>query len=299
MKIILKLFIIPIALIIGTVYLVFYTVDEAEYVIITQFGKYVDVKKQAGLYWKLPDPFQTVTRFSKRITIYDPEPTELLTLDKKNILVDNFMLWQVENPQLFLERVKDPAGAEARLSDILSSQVGAVLGKYPQAALISIKPGEMKIETLMEEAKAECARLAHENYGIRVVDVRIKRLSFPKQNKSSVFGRMRAERQRIAKKFRSEGEEEAIKIEADTNREQKKILSEAYKEAQKIQGKADAEVIEIYAKAFGKDVQFYNFLRTLESYKKIFNKQTTIVLPSNSKLLRLLNEGPKPTAKRK
>ncbi|MCD4721002.1 MAG: protease modulator HflC [Desulfobacula sp.] len=298
MKRILKLFIIPVILVIGSIYLIFYTVDEAEYVIITEFGKYVDVREQPGLYWKLPDPFQTVTRFSKRITVYDPESVELLTLDKKNILVDNFMLWQVENPQLFLERVKDPQGAEARLSDILSSQVGAVLGKYPQSALISDKPGEMKMETMMEEAKTECARLASENYGIKVVDVRIKRLNFPKQNKSSVFGRMRAERQRIAKKFRSEGEEEAIKIEADTNREQKKILSEAYKEAQKIQGKADAEVIEIYAKAFGKDVQFYNFLRTLESYKKILNKQTTIVLPSDSNLLRLLNEGPNTKGKR-
>lgn len=188
MKRILKLFIIPVTLVIVVIYLVFYTVDEAEYVIITEFGKYVDVRKQAGLYWKLPDPLQTVTRFSKRITIYDPEPVELLTLDKKNILVDIFMLWQVENSQLFLERVKDPQGAEARLADILSSQVGAVLGKYPQSALISVKPGEMKVEAMMEEVKTECARLAHENYGIKVVDVRIKRLNFPKQNKSSVIG---------------------------------------------------------------------------------------------------------------
>ncbi len=283
---------IILVVVLGTAKLVFFAVDEAEYVIITQFGKFVDVKTAAGLNWKWPDPFQTVTRFSKRITIYDPPPTELLTLDKKNILVDNFMLWKVDDPQLFLERVKDPKGAEARLSDILTSQVGAVLARFPQSALISIRPGEMKMEALMDEVKTECARLARENYGILVVDVRIKRLNFPKQNKSSVFGRMRAERQRIAKKFRSEGEEEAIKIEADTNREQKRILSEAYREAQKTRGKADAEAIEIYANAFGKDVQFYTFLRTLESYGKILGKNTTIVLPSNSRLLNLLNEGP-------
>ncbi|MBW2369563.1 MAG: protease modulator HflC, partial [Deltaproteobacteria bacterium] len=139
--------------------LVFYTVDEAEYVIITQFGKYVDVKKEAGLNWKLPDPFQTVTRFSKRIITFDPPPTELLTQDKKNLLVDNFMLWQVNDPLRFLERVKDPKGAEARLSDILSSQVGAALGKYPQSALISIQANEMKMGQLMGEVPRECARL--------------------------------------------------------------------------------------------------------------------------------------------
>ena len=275
-----------------TIKLVFYTVDEAEYVIITQFGKFVAVKKEAGLNWKLPDPFQTVTRFSKRIMTYDPPSSELLTQDKKNLLVDNFMLWQVNDPLRFLERVKDPKGAEARLSDILSSQVGAALGKYPQSALISIQADEMKMEQLMDEVTRECTRLAKENYGIKVVDVRIKRLNFPYQNKSSVFGRMQAERQRIAKKFRSEGEEEAIKIEAETNREQQRILSEAYRDAQKIKGKADAEVIEIYAAAFGKDTEFYNFLRTLETYEKILDDKTTVVLPSDSKLFRLLNQGP-------
>jgi len=269
-----------------------FSVDESEHAIITQFGEPIHVIKEAGLYWKKPTPLQTVTFLNKRLMVYDPSPVELLTLDKKNILIDSFMLWKIDDPLLFLKSVKDPQGAESRLSDILSSQMGAVLGKHPLSSLLSVLPGEMKVEALMKEVTQECARLAKRDYGITVIDVRIKRQNFPSQNKQSVFERMQAERMRIAKKFRSEGEEEALKIQANTDRERRRILSEAYKEAQIIRGEGDAKSTAIYAKAFGQDPQFYKFLRTLEAYQKILNEKTTIVLPSDSKLLRLLNDGP-------
>ncbi len=269
-----------------------FTVDESEYVIITEFGNPVQVIKEAGLYWKLPTPLQTITRFNNRLMVYDPPASELLTLDKKNIMIDSFILWQVESPLLFLETVKDVDGAKASLSDILFSQLGAALGKHPLSTLITTTPGEMQVEELMADISKKCAEIAKQDYGIKVVDVSIKRLNFPEQNKESVFRRMRAERQRIAKKFRSEGREEALKIEAETKREQRRILSEAYREAQEIRGETDAKAISIYAEAFQQNPGFYKFLRTLESYEKVLDDKTTIVLPADSELLQLINTGP-------
>ncbi len=282
---------ILILLVIGGIRLTFFTVDETEYVVVTQFGDPVRVLKTPGLYIKWPDPIQTVNRFNNWLVVYDPPPAELLTLDKKNILVDSFMLWKIDDPQKFLETVKDQLGAEARLSDILSSHIGSTLGKYPLNALVSTQPTEMKFEEIQREVTEKSAVRAKEDYGIEVVDVRLKRLNFPEQNKRSVFERMRAERLRIAKKFRSEGEEEALKIEAETAREERSILSAAYRDAQKIKGDADAEAIRIYAEAFGKNPQFYKFIRLLESYQKFLNEKTTLVLPSDADLLQLLSTG--------
>lgn len=268
-----------------------FTVDETEYAVVTQFGSPVSILKEPGLYFKFPVPVQNVTRFKNWLMLYDPPSVELLTSDKKNILINSFMLWKIGDPQRFLETVKDVKGAEARLSDILYSQVGATIGSYSLSNLVSTQEGEMKLPQLLEEITKHCAEQANRDYGIQVVDVQMKDLSFPFQNKRSVFERMRAERQRIAKKFRSEGEEAAVRIEAETNREQRRILSEAYREAQLIYGSADAEATKIYAEAFEQNPRFYKFTRTLESYRKFLDDKTTIVMPANSELLKLLSEG--------
>jgi membrane protease subunit HflC len=266
-----------------------FVVDETQTAIVTQFGSPVRVIDEAGLHWKVPQPIQAVRFFDKRLLVYDPKPTEFLTNDKKNIVVDAFVTWRIANPQKFLETVNDRAGAEVRMADIVASEMGAALGQYPLQALITTTEEEMMVAEIMSGVTEGVRASASTGFGIDVADVRMKRLAFPEQNKQSVFDRMRAERERIAKRYRSEGEEEAIEIRAEADKERQEILAEAYREAEKIRGEGDAEATKIYASAFNQDPEFYRFLRTLESYKQFMDDKTTIVLSSDSDLLRLLN----------
>jgi len=266
-----------------------FVVDEMSTAIVTQFGKPVAVIESAGLCWKLPQPVQAVRFFDKRLLVYDPKPTEFLTNDKKNIVADAFVAWRIDDPRRFLETVNDRAGAEVRMADIVASEMGAALGQYPLHALISTNPEEMKIEEIMAVVTGGCRATAEANFGIEVTDVRMKRIAFPEQNKQSVFDRMRAERDRTAKRYRSEGEEEAIKIRAAADRERQEILATAYHEAEAIRGRGDARAMGIYSSAHSVDPEFYEFLRTLESYKTFMDEQTTIVLSSDSELLKYLD----------
>jgi membrane protease subunit HflC len=266
-----------------------FVVDETQTAIVTQFGSPVRVIADAGLHWKIPQPVQAVRFFDKRLLVYDPKPTEFLTNDKKNVVVDAFVTWRIADPRKFLETVNDRAGAEVRMADIVASELGAALGQYPLQALITTVEGEMRVGEIMSGVTQGVRSSASVGFGIEVTDVRMKRLAFPEQNKQSVFDRMRAERERIAKRYRSEGEEEAIKIRAEADKERQEILAEAYREAEKIRGEGDAEATKIYASAFNTDPEFYRFLRTLESYKRFMDDKTTIVLSSDSDLLKLLN----------
>jgi len=266
-----------------------FVVDETQTAIVTQFGSPIRVIDEAGLHWKVPQPIQAVRFFDRRLLVYDPKPTEFLTNDKKNIVVDAFVTWRIANPRKFLETVNDRAGAEVRMADIVASEMGAALGQYPLQALITTSEEEMMVAEIMAGVTEGVRSSASTGFGIEVADVRMKRLAFPEQNKQSVFDRMRAERERIAKRYRSEGEEEAIKIRAEADKERQEILAEAYREAEKLRGEGDAEATKIYASAFNQDPEFYRFLRTLESYKRFMDDKTTIILSSDSDLLRLLN----------
>jgi modulator of FtsH protease HflC len=267
-----------------------FIVDETKTAIVTQFGRPVRVVQDAGLNWKLPQPFQAVQMFDKRSLVFDPKPTEFLTNDKKNVVVDAFVVWKIADPVKFLRTVMDRDGAEVRMADIVASELGAALGQYPLHALISTDPDSLRVGEIMEGVAGNCRTTAAANFGIDVEDVRMKRLAFPEQNKQSVFDRMRAERERTAKKYRSEGEEEAIKIRAEADRSRQEILSEAYKRAEKIRGEGDAEAMRIYGAAYSTNPSFYEFTRTLESYRKFLDDKTTIVLSSDSDLLKLFDK---------
>ncbi len=267
-----------------------FVVDETKTAIVTQFGRPVRVIETAGLNWKLPQPVQAVRLFDKRLLVYDPKPTEFLTNDKKNVVVDAFVTWRIADTGKFLETVNNRDGAEVRMADIVASELGAALGQYPLHALISTNPDSMKVGEIMEMVESGCRTTAATSFGIDVTDVRMKRLAFPEQNKQSVFDRMRAERERTAKKYRSEGEEEAIKIRAEADKERQEILAVAYGEAEKIRGEGDAEAMRIYGAAYNADPGFYKFTRTLESYRKFMDDRTTIVLSSDSDLLELFDK---------
>ncbi|MGA1823689.1 MAG: protease modulator HflC [bacterium] len=269
--------------------LCFYIVDETQYTILTFFGKPIATVQEAGLYTKTP--LHTTVSFDKRLLIYDPAPSEFLTRDKKNVIVDTFAFWKIIDPLTFYETAGSIESAETRLYDIVYSEVSSMLGSYDLSNLISTNPEQVKIDEIMSVVMNNCRERAKEDFSIDIVDVKLKQLILPQQNKQSVFDRMRAERERIAKRYKAEGEEEARKIRAKTDKEVRIILSEAYSEAQKIMGEGDAEAIKIYGEAYGTNPKFFELTRTLDAYKQFLDEKTTLVLSSDSDLLKLMTSG--------
>src|SRR5208337_5641575 len=270
-------------------YLTFYTTRETEFALITQFGRPVRTVVNAGLHVKWP--FQSILRFDRRLRVYNPRPSEFLTRDKKNLVIENYVAWRIEDPDRFVQSVGDTSAAEMRLHDIIWSGLSAALGTENLDSLVSASADKVQATTMLDLLTANADRAALSQYGIRVADVRIKRLNLPEQNKQSVFARMRAERERIAMQYRAEGEEQALVIRATADREKEAILSAAYKDAEKIRVDGDAEATRIYGQAYSKNPRFYKLVRTLESYKRVLDDKTTIVLNSDSALLKVLTQG--------
>jgi membrane protease subunit HflC len=283
---------LPIAIFIYLISTALFCLDETKIGIVCQFGKPVKVITEPGLKLKLPAPIQTKILFDKRVLIYDPTPTEFLTTDKQNIVIDVYVCWRITDPLKFFQTMGNRRGAELRLEDLVKAEVGAALGNCPFSTLVSYKEGEMNLSKIMNEITERSDKRATEHYGIKILDVRIKRLNFPEENRPSVFARMWAERERIATKYRSEGQEEAAKIRAEAEKQKQIILSEAYRKAEGLKGTGDAEATRIYARAYGEDPEFYKFIRTLQSYEKFLDEKATIILPGDSKLLQLLEKGP-------
>src|SRR5262249_25572663 len=223
--------------------------------------------------------------------IYNPRPSEFLTKDKKNLVIDNYVLWRIRDPNKFLVSVIDPVAAEMRLHDIAWAAVSASLGNVELSALVSTEPEKVSAKLLMDEVTAQSNQWAQEQFGIEIVDIRIKRLNLPEQNKQSVFARMRAERERIAKQYRAEGEGEALRIRAEADKGREQILSEAYRAAEHIKGDGDAQSTRVYAEAYRRDPEFYKLTRTLEAYKKVLDEKTSVILSSDSELFKLLTQG--------
>ncbi|MBI5029275.1 MAG: protease modulator HflC [Chloroflexi bacterium] len=265
--------------------LVFFTVDETQVAVVTQLGEPIRAITTSGLQWKLPEPIQSVQFFNKRILVYNSDKTEFLTADKKNIVVESYVAWRIADPILYLKSLQEQSRAEARLADVLNSELGTALGRQELTALVNTNSAAMKLpDVLVGVAKGADTQV--QKYGMQVVDVRVKSLNFPEANKQAVFNRMKAEREQQARKYRSEGAEEAAKIRAEADRQREVLLAEAYAKAEKLKGEGDAEAIRIYAEAYGQDPEFYQFLRTLESYSKFIDDKTTIVLPPDSPLLK-------------
>jgi membrane protease subunit HflC len=269
-------------------YRTFFPVKETEFVLVTQFGRPLYAVTSAGLHAKWA--FQSATYFDRRLRIYNPRPSEFLTRDKKNIVVDSYVAWKIQDPNRFLQSVGDPVAAEMRLHDIVWSGLSAALGAHDLDSLVStaVKP---QTADIMDQLTGLTDRAALADYGINVLDVRVKRLNLPEQNKQSVYARMRAERERIARQYRAEGEEQALSIRADADRQKAELLSLAYKEAETTRGRGDAESTRIYGQAYSKNPAFYKLLRTLEAYKKVLDDKTTAILSSDSELLRVLTRG--------
>tara|TARA_B100001996_G_scaffold184043_2_gene140727 strand:+ start:3163 stop:4014 length:852 start_codon:yes stop_codon:yes gene_type:complete len=262
-----------------------FIVDETQQVVILQLGKPVKTITEPGFNAKLPFPFQERIVFDDRLLEYDSPPEEILSKDKKSLIVDNYVRWKIIDPLQFLKTVQAIPTAKSRMDDIVYSELRRELGTHDMVEIITQNREE--IMDVVTKASNEATL----SYGISVVDVRIRRVDLPSENEESIYARMEAERKRQANKFRSEGSEEAQKIRAATDRDKTIILADAYKEAEKIRGEGDAKAVQVYARSYSSDPKFYEFVRTLDAYKKVVDDKTTLVLPSDSKLFKLLIEG--------
>jgi len=277
------LLIILIVVILFLANLSLFIVDETKQAIVLQFGKPIRTIGEPGLNWKLPF-IQNVVFFEDRLLVYDAVPTEIITKDKKTLIVDNYARWKIVDPLIFLQTVRDLNGAQARLDDIIYSELRVDLGLFDMSEIVSERrEGIMKRVTEISNEKAN-------TYGIEIVDVRIKRVDLPPENEKYIFDRMKAERERIAMQYRAEGQEEYAKIIAETEREKTVILAEAYKTVQTLKGEGEAESIRIYAESFNQDPEFYKFYRTLESYRLTFIDKTTVLLSTDSEFLKYLSK---------
>lgn len=259
-----------------------FQVGEWEQAVVLQFGRPVKTAVEPGLYFKTPF-VQNVVKFEKRLLEYDASPRELITHDKQQLVVDNFMRWRIIDPLKFFQTVLTEAGAQSRLDDVIYSNLRESIGRITLREVVS---GDR--QALMERVIAD-SNVKALAYGVDVVDVRIKRADLPEKNEQNVFNRMRTERERQAKKFRAEGEEEARKIRSKAEKDREVILAEARREAEVIRGQGEATATGTYAAAYTRDAEFYEFMRSLEAYTKTLSERTTLVMDPDSGFLEQLD----------
>lgn len=285
-----------------------YRVGEAEQVIITQFGDPVGSPiVTPGLHFKMPF-VQQANSFDKRFLEWDGNPNQVPTKDKRFIWVDTYARWRIVDPLRFFQRLRDERGAQSRLDDILDGETRNAVARYDLIELVRnsnrsrddvpIEAEEEEvilnvIEKGREQVSREILERAAErtaDLGIELLDLRIKRINYVEEVQRDVFARMIAERQRIAELYRSEGQGEAARIEGERQRDLQRIQSEAFKTAEEVRGKADAEATDVYAAAYGRDADFYTFSRSLETYETMIDPSTTVILGTDSDLLKYLRE---------
>ncbi|TET71184.1 MAG: protease modulator HflC [Candidatus Aminicenantes bacterium] len=285
----------------------FYVVSETKQVIITQFGEPIgDAVTKPGLHLKVPF-IQKANYFEKRWLEWDGDANQIPTKDKKFIWVDTYARWRISNPLVFFQRLRDERGAQSRIDDIIDGQTRNVIANFDlieivrssnrefelteelaildiAAAIPEIETGREKIAQIILEKSSEITP----ELGVELRDVKIKRINYVEEVQRKVFDRMISERKRIAAKYRSEGDGKSAEIRGEKERELKKIQSEAYRKAQEIKGKADAEATKIYANAYNRDPEFYQFMKTLETYVSTMDKETWLLLSTDAEFLKYL-----------
>lgn len=309
-----SIFLVPLAIIVFVIYGAAYSVDETEQVVITQFGRIVgEPKTDPGLKFKVPF-IQKANYFNKNLLEWDGDPGQIPTLDKTFIWVDTFARWKIVDPIKFFQTVNNRFAAVGKLNDIIdpavrnfitshhlieavrksnreldTAEVGIEESDRKTRVIYNIAIGRQKItQGILEQAQPKLTP-----FGIELVDVKIKRINYVEEVRKSVYGRMIAERNQIAEKFRSEGKGEAQNILGEKERDLQEIESEAFKRAQKIKGNADAEATIIYADAYGRDPEFYSFVQTLDIYREALDKNSSLILTTDSEFLKYLKGPPR------
>lgn len=252
----------------------FFIVEQRQYGIVFALGEVKRVVSEPGLHFKLPSPLQNIVSMDKRIlTTESPQPDRIITAEKMNILVDAYVKWQITDPKLFfVSFIGDEQRAQDRMLQITKAALNDEITKRKVADVISGDRVKL-MEAIGKKMSAEA-----KNIGIKIIDVRLKRVNYVDKINNSVFDRMRAERIRVANELRSTGAADSEKIRADADKQRTIILAEAFKEAEKIRGDGDAKASKIYAQAFGKNPEFYKFYRSLEAYRSSFSKNSDVMV---------------------
>ena len=260
-----------------------FIVDLTETAIVVRLGEPVDTITEPGLRFKVPF-IEEVTYFDKRLLDYDVPPQDVITLDKKTIRIDNYGKWKIRDPLKVYEAFQTQARALNRLDDIIYSELRVELGKHTLTEIVS----QSRTELMAKVTKAAGAKAA--DYGITIIDIRIKRADLPDQNEKAVFARMQAEREREAKLYRSQGEEEAQKIRSSAEKEREILLAQADKTAQELMGDGDAAAFAIFSRAYKQDPEFFAFTRSMEAYKKTMNEQSMLVISPDSEFFKYMKK---------
>lgn len=260
-----------------------YVVDVIQTAIVVQLGKPVRTITEPGLYLKIPF-VQEVTYFEKRLLDYESSAQDVITQDKKTLLLDNFAKWRITDPLKVYQAFQSQRGALQRLHDIIYSELRVELGRHELLEIVSSTRADiMRVVTERSNEKASV-------YGLEIQDVRVKRADLPEQNERAVFARMQAERERQAKQYRAEGAEESQKIRSEAEKDREIILAQAYKESEELRGGGDAKAFRIYADAYRQDPRFFEFTRSMDAYKSVFKDGSTLVMSPDSEFFRYLKQ---------
>ena len=262
-----------------------FTVNQTQQALVLQFGEPKRTIQEPGLAFKLPF-IQDVTYYEKRVLSLIPQDAEEVILsDQKRLQVDAYARYQIEDPLLFYQTVRNELGARGRLEAIIDSSVRRALGRETLASILTGQRNDIT-RSIGEEVNASVSSL-----GIKIIDVRLRRADYPAATSQNIFNRMKSEREREAKEFRATGEEEAQKIRADAEKTRTVIISEAQREAQETRGAGDGKAIEIYADSFGQDADFFAFYRSMEAYRKSMNNNdTSLVLSPDTSFFRFFKD---------
>jgi membrane protease subunit HflC len=254
-----------------------YTVDQREFALVFRLGEIVSVKKEPGLYFKMP-MVENIRYYDKRIlTLNWEEPDRFITSEKKNVLVDSFIKWRIIDPAKYYVSVRgEEVQAERRISQMVNDGLRAEIGKRNIHDVVSGERANI-MNILRERADKESRQM-----GIQILDVRLRRVDLTKEVSESVYQRMEAERKSVANELRSQGAAAAEKIRADADKQREVIIAEAYRDAQKVKGEGDAKAAEVYAQAFGKNPEFYAFYRSQEAYKNSFKSKSDVMVIDQS-----------------
>ncbi|MBI4806364.1 MAG: protease modulator HflC [Desulfovibrio sp.] len=258
-----------------------FTVDETQQAIVLQLGKPIGGTLGPGLHFKLPF-IQNVVYIDSRVLNYEANPAEVLTKEKKALVVDNYAKWRIVDPLLYYRTLRTEGRAKARLDDLIYAEVRVAIGSYSMEEVVSSRRAE--IMAIVTSNVNETVK----NFGLQIMDVRVKRTDLPAQNEKAIFGRMKAERERQAKLYRSEGQEESAKIKSGSDRERTVLLAEAQRESEVLRGQGDAEATKTYAESLGQSPEFYSFMRSMEAYKKSLHDNGRVIMTPGSGFMRYI-----------
>jgi membrane protease subunit HflC len=263
-------------------------VQEGQAVLVTRFGRPLRAVTQAGLHWKLPWPIDQASWLDMRRRVYETGHTEMLTRDKKNIIVRIFVVWRIGDPLAFIQAIGAEGGAEAKLDGLLTNAAIGTLGEHELSALVSTNPNDLQVDQIETEFLKSTAPVALKSYGVAIEQVRLERISLPEENVTAVFEQMRAERRQFADKFRAEGEREASRIRSEAELEAAQIRAKGAEEEARIRGESAARVAKTYADAHRIDPALYRFTRSLDSLDKLVTGNTSLILRTDSEPFSLL-----------